>query len=604
MKRLLALTLILLLAAATLAGCGGSTAADTLIVGSGTLTGNFIHGFGTNTYDGWVKTILHEHYSTYVVTDTGEVILNTIVVKDLGISVDAVGNKTYTFEIHEDLKWSNGNPITARDYVFTVLWCASREWEDAGASSAMGNGLLGYTEYHEGNCEHFAGVKLLEDHKFSLTIDASELPYFYETTYVAVYPTYKHGWSYFSEIDSCAGGAKLTSDCSDWTLAFDTMRVAQTERYAPTVTSGPFTYVNFVNDAVTLKANPHFKGDYKGQKPQLDYIIIRSTNPTLDVDLCIEGEVDAITGIVEGAKIETAKAAEEVKAAYYPRNGFSGIFFHCDFGPAQHAEVRQAIAYLMDRQEIIDNILGGHGTPVNGLYGLAQWMYLENKGEIDSLPNFVLDVAKANEILDNSPYRFEADGSTPFDPGKAAAEGGCFRHNAKGEMLTINHLETEDGGMLVSPLAAQLKANAPLAGIDFQVAHTDFSTLLDHWYEGRLKPEEERKYHSFFLATSITAEFDPYFQYHTEMMDKPYYNSGHVSDSQLDEIMVRLRRLNPEQRDEFSAEWVKFQKRWNELLPIVPLYSNHYYDIYRLETEGFRNSPFVSWANLVCEIKK
>jgi len=604
MKRLLVIVLAAVLVVATLVGCGdGNEAFSTLIVGSSLMSGDFINGFGNKANDAWVKSILHNYYSTYVVTDVGEIVLNNTVVKNLDDSLDDAGNKTYTFEIHDDLKWSNGEAITAKDYVFTVLWYASKEWVDAGASSDIGSGLLGYTGYFQ-DANRFAGVKLIDDYKFSVTIAANELPSFYETTYAAIYPVYMAGWSPCAKIDSTADGAKLTSDSPDWTLAFDTKRVAQTERFAPTVTSGPFSFVSYENTAVTLKVNPMFKGDYKGQKPQLDYIIIRCINQYLDVDDCINGKVDAVTGVVEGIKIETAKTADTVETAYYARNGYGGVFFHCDFGPVQYKEVRHAIAYLMDRQEIIDQMLGGNGSVVNSYYGLAQWMYLENKADIDALPKFVLDLDKANELLDETPYKFEADGKTPFNAIMANAEGGYYRYNDKGERLTIKHLETEDGGALISPLAMQLEDNTPLAGIEWQVFHSDFTSLLDHYYDGHLKSDGERKYHSFSLATNFTHVFDPYYNFHNDYLDVPWHNNTRTSNPELDEIMITLRSLDPGQRDEFSTEWVKFQIKWNELLPEVPLYSNHYHDVYRKEVIGFRNTPFVTWADIVCEITK
>lgn len=601
MNKLMILVLAAVVAAVSLTGCENNNQVHpTLIVGAPAPDGDFINGFGSGASDSWVKSILHNHCSTYVVSDVGEFVLNTTVVKNIDVSLDSFGNKIYTIEIHDDLKWSNGYPLTATDFVFTVLWYASREWADAGASSTIGSGLLGYTDYHEGTADRFAGVKLIDEYIFSLTIDANKLPFFYETAYAAIFPSYKYGWSYFSEVDSAAEGAKLTSTSSAWTLAFDTRRVAQTERFKPTVTSGPFTFVSYENNAVTLKANPMFKGDYKGQKPQLGHVVIRGINQAYDVDQCIAGEVDAVTGVVEGAKIEAAMNALSVDTAYYPHSGYSGIFFHCDFGPAQHKEVRHAIAYLLDRQQLINFMLDGYGSSVNGMYNQAQWMYLENKDAIDALPDFALDLGKANNLLDQSPYKFEADGTTPFDPAKAAA-GDCYRHNSSGERLTINHLETESG-YAIDPSTAQLQINAPLAGIDWQVLYADFASMLEHYREGHL--QDERKYHSFSLADSFTAVFDPYYDYHSDWQYQSYYNDQHLSDPELDAIMVRMRRLNPEQEDQFSAEWVKFQTRWNQLLPAVPLYTSHYYDVYGKDVKGFRNTPFASWADLVCEITK
>ena len=58
----------------------------------------------------------------------------------------------------------------------------------------------------------------------------------------------------------------------------------------------------------------------------------------------------------------------------YARNGYGKLQFICDRGPTQYAEVRHAIAYLLDRNEFAKTFTGGHGSVVNGYYGTAQWM--------------------------------------------------------------------------------------------------------------------------------------------------------------------------------------------------------------------------------------
>lgn len=603
MKRLLALALAFILLSFSLIGCSNGeeeVPAVTLVVGSSFLDGDFIPGFGDNPYDAWVKTILYEHYSLYVVSDVGEIVLNETVIKEQDISWDSAGNKTYTFDIYPDLRWNNGEAILAQDYVFALLWSAAREWEDAGATSSMGTGLLGYSDYHEGVAERFAGVRLLDDYKFSLTIPAENTPYFFETSYLAIYPLPLAAWAPAAKIDSDPGGARLISDNPDWTLAFDTRRIAQTQRFLPTVTSGPFSFESFANYDLTLKVNPYFKGDYRGRKPQVDYVVLRRIDRYSGAEACINGEIDAVTGIRDGYIVEEALLAPAVDVAYHSQNGFGGLIFHCDFGPVQHLEVRLALAHLLDRQEIINNHYPGCAVTVNGPYGMGQWMYIENKAVIDALPDLKLDVAKANELLDQSPYRFEADGKTPFDAARATGDGGYYRHNAQGQRLVINHLEAEDGGTILEfePIPSQLLANAPLAGIDWQAHRLPFNYLLDHYYQGPMLPEGERLYHSFCLSTSFTAAFDPYPSYHSEGQ----YNCVRINDPELDEVMVRMRRLDPLHKDEFSAEWVKFQIRWHQLLPIVPLHAIQYYDVYRKEVKGFYSTPFTSWAHNICGV--
>lgn len=610
MKKLLVLVLATALVAAALVGCTPSEpgtpstgASGTLIVGSPAINGDFIYGFGNSSYDKWVKDLTGGYNATYTTSPEGEIILNETVVKNLDTEVHDNGDKTYTFEIHNDLKWNDGTGIKADDYIFRLLWDASPEWVEAGAGSSNGDGLLGYSAYNKGEADRFAGAKLLGDYKFSLTIDGESLPYFYETSYVSLSPSPMAVWAPAAKIDSDDGGAMITSDEDGWSLAFDTKRVAQTERFAPTVSCGPYKFVSFENNAVTLTVNEYFKGDYKGDKPQLEYIIIRYINQTTDVDQAINGEVDAVTGVIEGEKIEKAITAASTDVTFYPRNGYGGIFWHCDYGPAANKEVRKSIAYLMDRQEIIKNVLGGYGSVTNGMYGLAQWMYQDNKAAVDALPNFVLNHDKANELLDSTEWKFEANGTTPFDASKAGPDTGYYRHNAAGERLVIRHLGTEDN-TVTDNIEIQLMANTPYAGIDWSVTRSDFAQLLDHYYDGPFMGED-RMYHSFNLATGFTAVFDPYYSsFHSDFMDVYGYNTERVADPTMDRLIEEMRELDPTQVDEYSAAWLEFQKYFNDFLPVIPLYSNQYYDIFRTEVKGFNTTPFLAWAEMICDISK
>jgi peptide/nickel transport system substrate-binding protein len=605
MKRLLVLVLATALVAVSLVGCVGKSTSGTMIVGSPAISGDFVYGFGNSSYDKWVKDLTGGFMGTHYVTYDGAYAVNTTVVKDLKIDENADGSKTYTYELQQDLKWNDGEPITAKDYVFTLLWEASPEWKAAGATSANGEGLIGYNAYHTGEADEFLGVKLIDDYKFSVTIDPEELPYFYEVEFASCRPLPMHAWTVKAEIVSDEAGSKLTTtaEATEWTFAYGTKRVAQTERYAPTVTCGPYNFVSFTNNAVTLKANPEFKGDYDGNKPKLEYVIIKYINQDTDVDQVINGSIDAVVGVIEGEKIEKARNDANTKYTDYPRLGYGGVFFHCDFGPAADANVRRAMAYLMDRQEIIKNVLGGYGSVVNGMYGFAQWMYEDNKEAIDNLPNYVLNHDKANELLDFTEWKFEDDGVTPFDAAKANKDGGYYRHNAKGERLVLEHLGSEDNNV-TDNVEIQWKANTPLAGIDFRLTRSDFSKLLKHYYGGFLMDEKERQFHSFNLATGFGASFDPYYDYHSDWYHVQYMQTEQLKDDRMDAITVKMRRFEPTQKAEYSAAWLEFQQLWNELLPVIPLYSNQYHDIYSGKLQGFNTNPFRNWTDIICQISK
>lgn len=51
------------------------------------------------------------------------------------------------------------------------------------------------------------------------------------------------------------------------------------------------------------------------------------------------------------------------------------ISFITDLGATKIKEVRQAVAYLLDRDKFIISLAGGYGQVINGAYGSAEWTY-------------------------------------------------------------------------------------------------------------------------------------------------------------------------------------------------------------------------------------
>ncbi|MBU1142383.1 MAG: ABC transporter substrate-binding protein [Firmicutes bacterium] len=599
------LTLIFLFA------CTNEESSDeqTLIVGSPEINGNFMTGFGDSGYDIWVRDLIFG-YSTYTTTQLGEIVLNETVVKTVTTAVDsATGNKTYTFVLHEDLLWSDDEPIMADDFVFSILLQASIEWLDVGASSVLADSLVGYTEYRAGTTSadvRFKGVKLLGDYSFSVTISGEKLPYFYETVYASYAPLPMHVLAPAgTTIDSNDDGAKVGS--GNLSYLEDIAKIGG-YRYAPTVTSGPYKFVSFVNQVVTLVKDDNFKGNYEGKTPSIQNIIIKRINQTLEVDLVISGEIDLVTGVIEGDKIQAAQAAASTATQYYSRNGYGLLAMQAHFGPTMDYKVRQAIAYLTDRQYVTDVVLDGYGSIVYSEYGLAQWMYVQSEDWVDANINkYAFSVTQANAALDESDYTFEDDGVTPFNPSLATAGSNYFRYNEDGEVLEIRHFGTENNDVTTA-LQAKYELNMQLAGIKYDITIGTFDVLLDHYYFSYELEDSEKQFHIFNLANDFAIAYNPYYSWHSDLIGT-WRNGAQINDSPtnpvaplvgaektLDELTVALRTVEPGDTTTYLALWREYQLRWNKLIPNVPLYSNQYYDVFNVKLKGVETTPFWDWT--------
>lgn len=582
------------------ANFNSKTPRDTFVIGTPEMNGDFINGFGNSSYDKAIKVLLgyYEHHSaTYYTTAGGQIALNTTVVRNVSTSVDADGNKTYTFDLNPDLKWSDGTPITADEYVAGLMLYASPEFQEAGASSAAGDGLLGGEAYIEGETKVFAGAHVLGPNSFSLTIDAEQLPYFWETSYVMYHPIPMRVWLPGISIVSGPEGSSFSGDITPLCA-----NIVENERYGPSVSSGPYMFVSFDGTTVLLQRNPYFAGDPEGYMPTFEWIIQMVVSDVTDVDMVIAGDLDLSGGNIEGSKIEAAKASEFAVAYSYLRAGYGMLAFACDYPPVDDPNVRWAVSCMIDRNAIIDHVLEGYGGTVDAAYGMAQWTYQSRRREIaQRLQPIAFNLDRANDFLDQTDWVFEADGSTPFDRSKVNAAGTYMRHNSAGEMLVIHHLSasTSVGGAIES----EVIKNSPMIGMKYELTHGDFNDLLDNYYFGyELGPD--RYFHAFNLASNYSAVPDPYWDsWHSDMLGS-WENSSQYATPELDAIIMEMRSLDPSETERHADLWVEFQVEWQRGLPQIPLYSNEYFDIYNNVIVSLPTSPYASFEEIICQVEK
>lgn len=729
-KRLLALLFVL----ALLVSCGTTTPSETDPVETGTpsetatepepgadagnelrvvvganLTGHFLSGFTNSSYDKMVRDLIYD-YGTYATDEGGQFVLNKTVVKEEVVTENEDGSKTYTFTINDGLKYNTGEPITAKDYVFDALFAASPEWLRAGATMASTSYqyLVGQKAYYSG-ADSFPGIKLVDDMTFEMTIDAAQLPYFYEALMISASPSpmfrfapgvdigedgsslvVADGRELSEEevaafVESSEGritdleaqiqaikdtidaenakiqeakdkaeeegeeydGPDVYDDSSDQnniaaleaeiatieeeiakaeageivdaakillqTGAYD---VAATYLFKPDVTTGPYQFLLFENQNAVVELNPNYSGNFQGKTPTVARVSVRGVNQNVDVDMVINGEADLAPGVIEIEKIEKAMAAEtEGKTTMYsyPRNGYGVLDFTVDAEPVNHKEVRQAVAFLMDRTKLVEGVSGGYGVVGQGHYGLSQWTY-QLKGEefLDQIEErgtaYALDIDRANELLDASPYAYEEDGVTPWDATKAAtlveSDGEDFaywRHNADGEALVIHHGGASEE--VLNVVVGEMVPNGRLAGLNWIGQLIDFDVLLDDFYYGFQKAPENRTYQAFTLGSGFTPAYDPYnYGFHSDLLGTTT-NTNQLNDPDADRITAALRATDPTDTDGFLAGWLEWQLWFNDFLPGLPLYSNEYFDIASSAVKGMDTTPDWPWQYDIADIR-
>jgi peptide/nickel transport system substrate-binding protein len=179
--------------------------------------------------------------------------------------------------------------------------------------------------------------------------------------------------------------------------------------------TGPFKFDSWVrNDRVTLSRYD----DYWGEKAKLDTLIIRPiADNAARLQALQTGEIQGYD-LVEPQDIATIEGDENLQLIDRPAFNVAYVGFNIAKKPTDDIKVRQAIAYGLDRQAVVDNFYSGRGAVA------TQFMPPEVVGYADDVPTYEYDPEKAKQILTDAGYTlpvplefwYPTDVSRPYMP--------------------------------------------------------------------------------------------------------------------------------------------------------------------------------------------
>jgi peptide/nickel transport system substrate-binding protein len=157
------------------------------------------------------------------------------------------------------------------------------------------------------------------------------------------------------------------------------------------VGAGPFKFKSITpGQQSVFDKNPYY---WRTGQPYLNSIIIIDfPDDTARVNAFLSGQVDAIDGLPFG-QIPVVSANPALKILESKTGGWLPFTMRVDRPPFNDVRVRQAMRLVVDRPQMIKQVLGGHGTIGNDLYAPLDVCYNS------SLPQRKRDIAQAKALL-------------------------------------------------------------------------------------------------------------------------------------------------------------------------------------------------------------
>jgi oligopeptide transport system substrate-binding protein len=235
--------------------------------------------------------------------------------------------KTYTFKLRPGVKWSDGVPLKAQDFVYSWKRLLSPA---TGASYAY---ILfdvdGAEEFYNGKTADFSkvGISAPDDSTIVVRLAKPVAHFIHIPTFWVTYPlrqdvVEKHGTSW--------------------------------PKPGRMVTVGPFELASYDLDSkIVLTANPHYWGQ-RGNVDQAVGLIVKEDSTALT--LYETGKIDFLTDIAT-IDLKRLEGRPDLQRFPYFKTGYLG--FVVDQFPVSSVHLRRAIAQSIDKTKIAEFLHGG-----------------------------------------------------------------------------------------------------------------------------------------------------------------------------------------------------------------------------------------------------
>lgn len=394
----------------------GTSEADAITVNLGTEPANLCTITTTDTVS---FSVIRHVIENLVMLDKNDKVISGVA-KDWTVSKDGL---VYTFNLRDDMKWSNGEPVTAKDFVFA--WKSLLSPSFAAPYAYFGYIFKNGQKYYEGKAkEDELGFKALSDYKLEVTLE-NPASYFLSTLAFGVFaPMNEKAYNQY--------GKAYGTDASKM------------------VYNGPFKMTSWEHEnKLVLEKNQDYPDADKIKLNKITMVMIKDSNAALNAFKA--GEVDMV-GL-------TGDQVAMLKGENYPTESFDdGSVFYLEYNlkdkQLANANLRKAITYAIDKKAFIDSIVKNSSKPATSFTAPAvNGQSKKFRDEVGDLVP-VFDAAKAKEYYT-----------------KALSELGVDKVK-----LTMISDDTDQAVQYAAFFQEQLKVNL---GIDVQIESMPFKNRIE-----------------------------------------------------------------------------------------------------------------------------
>ncbi|EGO8835877.1 TPA: peptide ABC transporter substrate-binding protein [Enterococcus faecalis] len=429
--------------------------------------------------------------------------------KDVKISDDG---RKYHFTLREGIKWSNGEPITAQDFVYS--WKKLVTPATIGPNAYLLDSVKNSFEIRNGEKSvDELGISAPNDKEFIVELKQAQ-PSFLAVVSIA--------W--------LAPQNQKFVEAQGKDYALDSEHLLY---------SGPFTLANWdaTSDTWTLKKNPAY---YDADQVKLEEVAVSTIKEdNTGINLYQANELDLVR--INGQYVQQYQ--EDPGYVSHPDVANYFLDFNKKEGtPLANVHLRKAIGQAIDKEALTQSVLNDGSKPLNGL--IPSKLYANPETDEDFR-------AYSGEYLKNDVKKAQAEWT------KAQADVG------KKVKLSLLAADTDQGKRIAEYVQSQLQENLP--GLEITIS----SQPSNNVNQSRREKNYELSLSGWIAGSS---ELDSYFNLYA---GESSYNYGNYHNAKYDQLVEDARTINANNPEKQFAEYKEAEEiLLNQDAAQVPLYQS------------------------------
>jgi peptide/nickel transport system substrate-binding protein len=376
--------------------------------------------------------------------------------------------RTITFHLRKGVQWHDGAPFTADDCLFTY-----QRLMDPKVATPYGSSYM-----------DVAKAEAVNEHTFRVTYKQPFSPAL-ESWSMGVIP--KH----------LLEGKDINTD------PFNRHPIG----------TGPYRLKEWIaGQKLVLESNERY---FEG-RPNIDQYLYRiiPDSSTMFQEL-LSGGVDmmGLNPLQFLRKSETRRIRENYRKFRYPANAFTYMGYNLKSPLFADKKVRQALAYAIDRQSIIDGVLMGIGRPCTGPFSYVSWAY---NPKVQPYP---YDPKRAMRMLEEAGWK-DVNGDGILEKDGRPFHFTILTNQGNGERIRASEI---------------IQQNFKKVGIDAKIRVMEWQAFLEQI--------DKRSFDAIILGWSMSRDPDLYDIWHSSKTGKGEYNFIGYNNPEVDRLLVQGRRV-------------------------------------------------------------